>query len=236
MNWADYIILGVITVSVLIGLWRGLVSEVLALAIWIAAFWVAWLLGPDVAEYFHGIINLPSARILVGYGLCFLAVLLAGALLRFLISRLVESTGLSGTDRLLGMGFGFLRGVFVVTLAVFLLGFTPFSRDPWWQQSVLMGQAQQVADWLAQKLPDDVRRYVHPGDHAAPTTPPLALPVNMTRTLRAKLSGSDPVSSTPNDPASPLTPARNQTARDAKAPRQTRPAGGGLPVTNTPQE
>ena len=138
MNWADYIVLGVIALSVLIGLWRGLVSEVMALAVWIAAFWVAWLLGPHVATRFRGIIELPSARMLVGYGLCFLVVLLLGALLRFLVSKLVESTGLTGTDRLLGMGFGFVRGVLLVTLAVFLLGFTPFSRDPWWQQSVLL--------------------------------------------------------------------------------------------------
>lgn len=162
MNWADYIVLGVIAVSVLIGLWRGLVSEVMALAIWIAAFWVAWLLGPDVAERFHGIIHLPSARMLVGYGLCFLVVLLLGALVRWIISKLVESTGLTGTDRLLGMGFGFVRGVLVVTLAVFLLGFTPLSRDPWWRQSLLLGQAQGVADWMVKRLPENVRRYVHP--------------------------------------------------------------------------
>lgn len=162
MNWADYIVLGVIALSVLIGLWRGLVSEVMALAVWIAAFWVAWLLGPQVATRFRGIIELPSARLLVGYGLCFLVVLLLGALLRFLISKLVETTGLTGTDRLLGMGFGFVRGVLLVTLAVFLLGFTPFSRDPWWQQSVLLVQAQGVADWMVRHLPDNVRRYVHP--------------------------------------------------------------------------
>jgi len=162
MNWADYIVLGVIAVSVLIGLWRGLVSEVMALAVWIAAFWVAWLFGPDVAERLHDIIRLPSARILAGYALCFLVVLLLGALLRWIIAKLVESTGLTGTDRLLGMGFGFVRGVLVVTLTVFLLGFTPLSRDPWWQQSVLLGQAQGVADWMVQRLPDNVRRYVHP--------------------------------------------------------------------------
>ncbi|MGP1667661.1 MAG: CvpA family protein, partial [Rhodanobacter sp.] len=46
MNWVDYAIIGVLGLSVVIGLWRGLVSEVLALAIWAAAFWVAWWLGP----------------------------------------------------------------------------------------------------------------------------------------------------------------------------------------------
>ena len=58
MNWTDYIILGVLALSVLVGLWRGLVSEVLALVIWIAAFWVAWSFGPAVARHFEHVIEL----------------------------------------------------------------------------------------------------------------------------------------------------------------------------------
>ncbi|MET3650999.1 CvpA family protein [Dyella japonica] len=162
MNWADYIILAVLGVSVLIGLWRGLISEVLALGIWIAAFWVAWTFGPSVAGYFEHSIQLPSARILVGYGLCFIAVLVLGALLRFLVSKLVEGTGLSGTDRLLGMVFGFVRGVLLVTLAVFLLGFTAFTRDPWWHDSALLPQFKGMAAWLGERVPDNVRHYLNP--------------------------------------------------------------------------
>jgi membrane protein required for colicin V production len=146
MNWTDYIIIGVLALSVFVGLWRGLISEVMALAIWIAAFWVAWTFGPMVAERFRQVIELPSARIIVGYGLCFVAVLILGALLRFVIGKLIESTGLSGTDRLLGM----------------LIGFTAFTRDPWWQRSVLLPRFQHVAAWLSQQVPPSVREYLHP--------------------------------------------------------------------------
>lgn len=162
MNWTDYVIIFIVAISVLIGLWRGLISEVLALAIWIAAFWVAWTFGPAVAAHLDHLIALPSARIIIGYGLCFLAVLLLGALLRFAISRLVESTGLSGTDRLLGMIFGFARGVLLVALLVFLIGFTAFTRDPWWRNSVLLPQFQRVAAWLEQRVPASVRDHIHP--------------------------------------------------------------------------
>ncbi|KRE89304.1 colicin V production protein [Frateuria sp. Soil773] len=160
MNWTDYIIIGVLGLSVLIGLWRGLISEVLALAVWVAAFWVAWTFGPAVAGYFEHSITLPSARIIVGYGLCFLVVVIGGALLRFVVGKLVEGTGLSGTDRLLGMLFGFARGVLLVTLMVFLLGFTAFTRDPWWQESKLLPQFKGVAAWLGEHVPDSVRRYL----------------------------------------------------------------------------
>lgn len=170
MNWADYVIVGVLVLSVLIGLWRGLTTEVLALAIWIAAFWVAWLLGPRVAALFDGHVGLPSARIILGYGLCFLAVLIAGALVRYVVAKLVESTGLSGTDRMLGMLFGLARGAFLVTLAVLLLGFTPFTRDPWWQHSQLLPTFEGASGWLAQKLPPAVRRYLY---HPAPLVPAM---------------------------------------------------------------
>jgi membrane protein required for colicin V production len=162
MNWTDYIILGILSLSVLIGLWRGLVSEVLALLIWVAAFWAAWVFGPVVAAHFEHVIDMPSARIIVGYGVCFVAVLILGALLRFVIRKLIEGTGLSGTDRLLGMLFGFARGVLLVTLLVFLVGFTAFTRDPWWQQSVLLPQFQRVAAWLEQRVPASIGEHLHP--------------------------------------------------------------------------
>ena len=59
MNWIDYAIIGVLGLSVLIGLWRGLIAEVLALVVWAAAFWVAWVFGPAVASHFGTIITLP---------------------------------------------------------------------------------------------------------------------------------------------------------------------------------
>lgn len=170
MNWADYAILAVLALSVLIGLWRGLATEVLALAIWVAAFWVAWALGPSVADGLRGHVDLPSARIIIGYGLCFLAVLIAGALVRFVVSRLVESTGLSGTDRMLGMLFGLLRGAFLVTLSVLLLGFTPFTRDPWWQRSQLLPGFESASGWLAGRLPPVVRRYLYSPAPLVPNT------------------------------------------------------------------
>jgi len=162
MNWIDYTILGVLALSILVGLWRGLVSEVLSLAGWIAAFWVAWTFGPLVAARFEHSISLPAARILLGYGLCFVVVLVVGALLRFIARRLLWSAGLSGLDRLLGMFFGFARGVLLVTLVVFLASFTALTREAGWQRSMLLPQFTGAAGWLGERVPADVRRYLQP--------------------------------------------------------------------------
>jgi membrane protein required for colicin V production len=167
MNAVDLIIIAVLALSVLVGLWRGLISEVLALATWIVAFWVAWTYGPAVSAHFDRTIETPMLRLLVGYGACFIAVLILGALVRFVLHQLVDSTGLGGTDRLLGMIFGFARGVLLVTLIVFLVGQTSFAHETMWQQSTLLPQFKGMAGWLEQELPPDVRQHLHPGSFPA---------------------------------------------------------------------
>ncbi|TAL87901.1 MAG: CvpA family protein, partial [Rhodanobacter sp.] len=82
MNWVDAIILGILVLSVLMGLLRGLVAELLSLVIWVAAFVVAALFGPDVAALFEHVISLSVARLILGYAICFVGVLLLGALVR----------------------------------------------------------------------------------------------------------------------------------------------------------
>lgn len=162
MNWADYTILATLGLSVLMGLWRGFVVEVLALAVWACAFWAAWMLGPVLAESFSASISTPSARILLGYALCFVAVLIAGAIVTFLMRKLVQGSGLSGSDRLLGMVFGLARGLALVVLVVLLLGFTPFAQDPWWSQSRLLPGFERSAHWVRERLPAEVARYLEP--------------------------------------------------------------------------
>ncbi|MBS0556840.1 MAG: CvpA family protein [Proteobacteria bacterium] len=159
MNWADYCILAALGLSVLMGLMRGFIGEVLALAGWVLAFWFAWQFGDTLAARFTAIAE-PSIRLLLGYGLCFLAVLLVGGLVGYLMRKVVAGGGLSGNDRLLGMVFGLVRGLALVTITVLLLGFTPLPRDPWWQQSRLLPEFQGYARWLSAQLPPEAAKYL----------------------------------------------------------------------------
>ncbi|WP_440221804.1 CvpA family protein [Dokdonella sp. MW10] len=160
MNWADYAIIGILALSVLVGVWRGFIGEVLALAVWALAFWVAWMFGPPLAEQFSASISVPSARVILAYALCFVAVLIGGAIVGFLMRKLVSGSGLSGTDRLLGMVFGLVRGGALVVLLVLLLGFTPFTRDAWWQESTLLPTFREGAAWVTARLPEGVTKYL----------------------------------------------------------------------------
>ncbi len=82
--------------------------------------------------------------------------LLLGAIINFLASKLVDKTGLTGTDRLLGIVFGVARGGVIVAILVLLAGLTPFPQDPWWQDSQFIGYFEELAMWMRSYLPDDI--------------------------------------------------------------------------------
>ena len=132
---ADLAIAAVVLVSAAFGLMRGFVKEVVALVIWVGAAVLGTTFGPVVADSLG--LDL-SARLqsAVGFATVFVVVLVVGALVQRLLRGLVTGTGLTGTDRTLGLLFGTARGVAVVLVALILL--RPFAAErAWWNASVL---------------------------------------------------------------------------------------------------
>jgi membrane protein required for colicin V production len=160
MIWPDYAILIVIAVSVLVGALRGFIKEVFSLVVWAAAFLIAWHFAGDVAALMENAVQLPSARTAMGFAGLFIAVLLVGGLINYLLGKLVETTGLSGTDRLLGGVFGAARGLVLVVAALLVAGFTPIPADPWWKTSVTIQRIMPLVNWTAGFLPDSVSEHL----------------------------------------------------------------------------
>lgn len=169
MNAADLAIAAAVLLSVLIGLWRGLVVEVMSLVVWAVAIVAARMLGEPVGELFSRVVELPSARIFVGYVLVFIVSMVVGGIVVWLLRKAVESSGLSGTDRMFGMLFGLVRGVVVVSLAVLMAGFTPLPRDTWWQQSQGVALVLPLSLQIAGMLPESVsgKLNFHPAEDPA---------------------------------------------------------------------
>lgn len=144
----DYALVGVLALSALVGLLRGLFREVMSLAVWIAALWVAgrhagWL-APHLADWVpNAALRLWAARLAV-----FIGVLVAGGILTWLLAMAVHGSRLSAPDRMAGMVFGLARGVLLVAITSLLLGLSGFSDEPWWRQSKLIPYAAPVADAL----------------------------------------------------------------------------------------
>jgi membrane protein required for colicin V production len=176
MNAVDMVIIAVLALSVLVGLFRGLISEVLSLLTWAGAYVVARMYGPEVAAQLEHTIQMPMLRVAAGYGICFVLVLIVGALVRFMVRQMVIGTGLGGTDRLLGMAFGFMRGVLLVALLVFLVDLTSFAREPTWRQSSLVPQFNGIVAWLQQELPSNLLDRLRPDNLHMPNMQNVHLP------------------------------------------------------------
>ncbi len=149
MNWADWAIIGIFSLSCLIGLIRGFVREALSLVIWVAAVLVAKVFGSQLEVLLVDQIQSPSVRLMTAYAVLFIATLLLGAMLSYLIGALVRATGLSGTDRLLGMVFGAARAfIIVMALLILLPGFIPLNEEEWWQQAQLIPHFLACEEWV----------------------------------------------------------------------------------------
>ena len=160
MTWPDYAILSTIAISILVGALRGFIKEVFSLVVWAAAFIIAYQYGGNIAALMDDHISLPSARTAMGFTGLFIAVLLVGGLLNYLLGRLIESTGLSGTDRLLGGVFGTARGLALVVMVLLVAGFTPIPADPWWKDSQLVQRLMPFVEWSSGFLPENVSEHL----------------------------------------------------------------------------
>lgn len=156
----DWIFGAVLLVSLLLGMWRGLVYEVLSLINWVVAFILAQWLAADVA------LKLPlsgsgeGVRYAAGFAVVFVLSVFAGGLLAALAKRFLVAIGLQPVDRALGAAFGVVRGVVVVLAATVVIGMTPLKSGDWWQASVGAGISLAALKGLKPVLPEEFGKYL----------------------------------------------------------------------------
>jgi membrane protein required for colicin V production len=156
----DWILLSVLGASFLLGVWRGLVYEVLSVMSWIAAFVVAQWLAPDAAALLP-VQRAPEAgRYAVGFVVVFIAVVIAGALLAWITKKLVQSVGLRPVDRTLGAAFGLLRGAVLVLAVAVVVNMSPARRAQWWTESKGAEVSMAVLKSLKPTLPERFGQYL----------------------------------------------------------------------------
>ena len=163
MNWAhlatlDWLLLAVLALSVGVGLWRGLVFEVLSLVAWVVAWVVAEVWGPALAVGLPLGASAAALRATAGFALAFVGALVACSLLARLARMLVAATPLSLIDRMLGGGFGLLRGLLILLVAATLVALTPAAHSPIWQASQGAAWLDGAVQALRPLLPDGMGR------------------------------------------------------------------------------
>ncbi|MCW5576773.1 MAG: CvpA family protein [Burkholderiales bacterium] len=163
MTLLDYAVFAIVGFSVLLGIIRGLVREVLALAAWAIAFVVAWLFGGELAALMPEEIPTMELRLLAGFATVFFLVLLAMSLVAIAASQLVKSAGLSVEDRMFGAVFGLARGLLVVMALVLAAGATSLPAEPVWREAALRPLLERAALGIRDWLPPAIGQHIKYG-------------------------------------------------------------------------
>lgn len=140
--------------STLLGVFRGLIKELLSLVAFGLAFLAAIWWGPGVSDLtiFHWISH-EYLRLGIVYAALFAGTLLAVGLVNMAMAAMIRSTGLSPADRGLGAMFGLVRGVLLVLVIVTLAGYTPLPKQTWWRDAMFSKQVVEVIQEIKARVP-----------------------------------------------------------------------------------
>lgn len=161
VSTTDWVLLCVLCVSMLVGLWRGLVYEVLSLAGWVVAFFLAQWLANDVMVWIPFVQDAAaSVQYAVAYVLVFVASLFVSGLLSWLVKKAIESVGLRPVDRVLGGAFGLARGVVVLLALTVVVQLTGLSHNGWWQTAKGPVWLDMTLQGLRPLMPESIVKFL----------------------------------------------------------------------------
>jgi membrane protein required for colicin V production len=160
LGWVDLTMLGVLLLSLGLGLWRGFVLEALALVGWVVAYFAAQWLAPQWAP--HLPLGEPGSSLnyAAAFAVAFMAVLIGWGLASRVLRLLVNATPLRGADRVLGAAFGLLRGVLLLMVLATLVAQTPAAESEPWSRSQGVQWLAVAIQGLKPLLPPDIAQFL----------------------------------------------------------------------------
>ena len=160
MTIFDYAVLVIIGLSIILSVMRGLVAEVLSIAGWVAAFFVAKTYTSEILPMMPLDIPTESLRVLAAFLVLFLATLLVATLLAIALSAILKKIGLGWLNRLLGALFGIVRGLLIVCIIVFLAGLTDIPKDTRWRNAMFSAPIEAMVINMLPWLPESIAKHV----------------------------------------------------------------------------
>jgi len=156
----DYGVVAVFGLTLLLGFWRGLVSEILALAAWVVAFFAARATASEVGRLFADVLKDQAVQYVVGFAAVFVGVLVVFALLRLAVTGVLAAAGLGVLDRFLGGVFGAVQGLAVLLALVVAGGLTSLPQQPWWRDAVSAPPLETAALATKPYLPPELAKRI----------------------------------------------------------------------------
>ncbi|MDI9818854.1 MULTISPECIES: CvpA family protein [unclassified Legionella] len=158
LHWVDLLIIAVVALSIITGLIRGFVKELIALAIWVLAIWLAYSYSQELDPFLQKYIQDKTARTVTAFIAILVGTLISGGIINAVLGFILKRSGLSGTDRILGMGFGFIRGVFIIALVMVVVKMTSIPYQDYANNSKLYARFDPIVDWLYNMTPEFIKQ------------------------------------------------------------------------------
>ena len=159
MQTVDIIILALLFIPGIVGVFYGFLNIAFSIAAWIIAFAVTSKFSGAFSPLLAGYVDSPFMRNILAFIGLFIITLIITSLAGFFIVKLLGKTGLTAADRMLGFLLGLSLGGFIVSVVVFLAGFTAYPREYWWRQSIILQPFVRIAIWGSAMLPENVAKY-----------------------------------------------------------------------------
>lgn len=154
-NWIDYAVIIIIVLSLLIGVVRGFVSEVISIITWVAAFLLAFKYAPPIATHLT-FTDSPMTAYVIAFAVIFVLVLVFGITTNVLIRQLWHRTGVPAMDRILGLLLGIVRGVLIIAFILLFIWGSPLQNEPKVKEAQLLPLFTPIVTWLRGILPEKV--------------------------------------------------------------------------------
>ena len=160
MPWLDLLIIAILLISTVLSYMRGFAKDAVSLAAWILAFVIAISLGDKFALILPQSIEDPRIRLGISVAVLFIATLVIGIIANFLLAGFINMAKLGNLDRSLGVLFGFVRGVVIISLLAVLGSFIDLNQTGWWQRSALLPLIENLIGYILPLLPDNLTRFI----------------------------------------------------------------------------
>ncbi len=161
MLWIDTVIIAVISTSALAGIVRGLVGEILSLAVWLLAIWIGLTFNREFSILLALTVVNPAVKVALSFAGLLLITLLMGNAIHALLIDIIRSRNLGFFNRFWAMLFGSIHGGFIVAALILLAGLSPLPLEPWWQDALLIPPFQSLAVFMKDNIPSEMAAYVN---------------------------------------------------------------------------
>ena len=160
----DALFLIIISLSILVGILRGLIKEVISISSLIVSIWASINFGASVGSYFEFWINEPKFQLWVGMIATFVSIIIIGMILARILSKIFRLSLSTKIDRILGASFGFFRGCLLTS--IFVLGgqLTNAPESDWWNRSNLIPYSKLLADKMIEYIPTEINYIIKEND------------------------------------------------------------------------